>query len=161
MEPTASDSTCDVPMPRTAPATTGSIDLRVRYCECDPMGVAHHASFAPWLEMARTELLRTSGVSYAQLEAAGVLLVVARIAISYHRPARYDDLLRIAATVQRARGVKIDHRYEVRLRARADAGLPAETQAGSDALLASATTTLACVDGRGVPQRLPAWLCSV
>lgn len=125
------------------------------------MGVAHHASYAPWLEMARTELLRTSGVSYAQLEAAGVFLVVARLAISYHRPARYDDLLRITATVERARGVKIDHRYEVQLLERPGTGGAGETRAIGDSLLATATTTLACVDGRGVPQRLPAWLSSV
>jgi hypothetical protein len=44
--------------------------MRVRYAECDPMGVAHHATYLGWLEIARTELLRAGGVSYAQLEAA-------------------------------------------------------------------------------------------
>jgi len=43
----------------------GRVRVRVRYCECDPMGVVHHAAFIPWLEMGRTELLRDAGVSYA------------------------------------------------------------------------------------------------
>ena len=41
--------------------TTGStitIDARVRYAECDPMGYVHHTVFPVWFEMARTELLR-------------------------------------------------------------------------------------------------------
>ena len=162
MEPTESDSTCDVPMPQAAPATDGAFELRVRYCECDPMGVAHHASFAPWLEIARTELLRSSGVSYAQLESAGVFLVVAKLAISYRRPAKYDDVLRIVVRVERAGRVKLVHGYEVRLIERGDgddskADLAKLTRMGDD-LLATAQTTLACVDGAGQPTMLPAWL---
>src|SRR5262245_38934795 len=47
------------------------IEIRVRYPECDPMGVAHHAAYPVWLEIGRTELLRQGGVSYQQLEAEG------------------------------------------------------------------------------------------
>lgn len=165
MEPTEIDSTRDVPVPQANPATAGTVELRVRYCECDPMGVAHHASFAPWLEIARTELLRSCGVSYRQLESAGVFLVVAGLAISYRRPARYDDVLRIAVRVERARRVKIVHTYEVRLIERADgidagAALAELVRAGDD-LLATAQTTLACVDGAGRPTKLPEWLGGV
>ncbi|MFO0084137.1 MAG: acyl-CoA thioesterase, partial [Phycisphaerales bacterium] len=66
----------DLPAPTSATSLSTTVRVRVRYCECDPMNVAHHAAFIPWLELARTELLRTSGVSYAHLEAAGVFLVV-------------------------------------------------------------------------------------
>ena len=31
--------------------------LRVRYCETDQMGVAHHGSFVAWFEEARTARL--------------------------------------------------------------------------------------------------------
>lgn len=32
-------------------------EIRVRYNECDPMGVVHHAIYPVWFEMGRTELL--------------------------------------------------------------------------------------------------------
>ena len=79
------------------------------------MRVAHHASYVPWLEEARTELLRTSGIAYSQLEAAGVYLAVIGLQIAYKRPALYDDLLDIHVRVASVTRVKIRHEYEVRL----------------------------------------------
>ena len=49
---------------------TGSIDVRVRYAECDPMGVVHHTVYPVWFEMGRTELLRETGASYREFEEA-------------------------------------------------------------------------------------------
>jgi acyl-CoA thioester hydrolase len=121
------------------------------------MGGAHHASFIPWLEMARTEILRDCGVTYAQLEAAGVFLVVARLDASYRRPARYDDLLEVRATVTSASRVKLVHDYEVRLLERTDTDVSVLASQGEDSL-ARASTTLACVDRAGRPQHLPDWL---
>ncbi len=153
---------CDTaaPSPLRPPDTAGAFRLRVRYCECDPMGVAHHAAYIPWLEEARTELLRTSGVSYAQLEAAGVFLAVVRLEAAYRRPARYDDLLVVEVRVVGGSRVKLRHEYAVRLVERpgvaADA-LRAMRAAGED-LLMTASTTLACIDGSGRPRALPGWL---
>lgn len=144
-------------IPARPPSTEGTLDLRVRYCECDPMGVAHHASYVPWLEMGRTELLRTSGLSYAQLEAAGVLLVITRLEVKYRRPVKYDDLVQVQTRVLGASRVKIEHAYEVRLLERTGVDTRAQKDRGED-LLATAETTLASVgrDGRVIP--LPEWL---
>jgi acyl-CoA thioester hydrolase len=119
------------------PARFGKIELRPRYCECDPMGVVHHASYVPWLEMGRTELLRDSGLTYAQLEAKGVLLVVVKLELNYRKSARYDDVLEI---------VKV-----------ADAQSPGQRLSEPVSILA-ATSTLACVDRTGRPGPLPDWL---
>jgi|DewCreStandDraft_2_1066082.scaffolds.fasta_scaffold00382_32 acyl-CoA thioester hydrolase len=78
--------------------------LRVRYAETDAMGVAHHASFLPWLESARVEWLRHHGVSYAELERAGLRLPVVELRIRYRAPARFDDLVHICTgLVERTR----------------------------------------------------------
>jgi len=134
----------------------GSTTLRVRYCECDPMGVAHHAAYVPWLEIARTELLRASGVTYSELEARGVFLVITRLECKYRRPAFYDDLLEIKAKWIGGSKVKIEHEYDVVLRESA-AGHRAQSRHLGDTLLV-ASTTLACVDSAGRIQPLPAWL---
>ena len=47
------------------------LEIRVRYAETDQMGVAHHASYLVWFEAGRTELIRSGGRSYAQIEADG------------------------------------------------------------------------------------------
>ncbi len=128
----------------------GSVRTRVRYCECDPMGVAHHGSYVPWMEMARTELLRTGGVSYAQLEAAGVFLVVAKLGVVYRRPILYDDVVEVACRVVGGGRVKIDHTYEI--------GVVERGGAACVEIAATATTTLACVDREGRVMPLPEWL---
>lgn len=121
------------------------------------MGVAHHASYIPWLEMGRTELLRDSGVSYATLEQAGVFLVVTSVEMKYRRPVHYDDLVELRTTVSGGSRVKIVHTYELALLEDGGHGGSRATRALGDTL-AIGSTTLACVGRDGRIQPLPAWL---
>ncbi len=143
------------------PAAAGSIAVRVRYAECDPMGVAHHASYLPWMEMGRTELLRTSGVTYGQMEARGFFLVITRCEVKYRRPLRYDDVIEVRTRVEGGGRIKIRHEYELALVERG--GNPPDRSDPAvpvDGVCAVATTELACVGADGRPRELPAWLVS-
>ncbi|MCC6284258.1 MAG: acyl-CoA thioesterase [Phycisphaerales bacterium] len=133
--------------PTVARSGTHLCRVRVRYAECDPMGVAHHSSYIPWLEIARTELLRGAGLSYAAMEKAGVFLVVAALEARYRAPARYDDVIEIETRLGRATAARLEHEYELRLVERL--GAPAE------GLLMHARTTLACVDAHGRVRPMP------
>ena len=124
---------------------------RVRRIICD-----HKVTGEEWLEIARTELLRTSGVTYSELESRGVFLVITRLECKYRRPSFYDDLLEIKAKWIGGSKFKIEHDYEVILRESA-AGHRAQSRHVGDTLLV-ASTTLACVDAAGRIQPLPAWL---
>ena len=120
-----------------------TVELRVRYVECDPMKVAHHSAYLPWLELARTELLRRSGFSYAECEATGIYFAVASINIRYRRPAFYDDVINIDVTLDKVGRAKIEHVYRIRR---------------GDELLAEAGSTLVCVDTNGKLQGTPKFL---
>ena len=122
------------------------------------MGVAHHAAYAPWLEMGRTELLRESGVTYAQLEKAGVFLVVTSLEVKYRRPILYDDVVEIRTTVVGSSRVKIRHEYTIHLLEDGMHGHGRSRSVGET--LAAASTTLACVGRDGRVQPLPDWLAS-
>ncbi|MEM6506442.1 MAG: thioesterase family protein [Planctomycetota bacterium] len=115
-----------------------TLPLRVRYAECDPMQIAHHASYPVWMEMGRTELLRAQGANYRDCEAAGVFFAVARMNIRYKKPARYDDELELMVIGLPCAGVKVEHHYEL---------------SRGDDLLMTAETTIVCVtsEGRAVP----------
>ncbi len=88
---------------------------RVRYRECDPMGIVYHTHYLDYFEVARTEALRALGLAYKDLEASGIIMPVIDLAVQFRQPARYDDELVIRTTfaggVPRLR-VRID--YEVR-----------------------------------------------
>jgi len=133
-----------------SPPTAGSFQLRVRYVECDPMGVVHHSSYLPWMEMGRTELLRSVGESYAAMEADGVFLVVTKVEVKYRRPMKYDDLVEIRTRVEKTSKIKLHHSYEIVLVERGGEA--------SEQVCAVASTELACVGDDGRPTALPGWL---
>lgn len=134
-------------------------EIRVRYAECDPMNVAHHASYLPWLEIGRTEMLRAQGGSYEQMERDGFFLVITRCEVKYRRPLRYDDVLDIRTTLDSASKIKLRHTYEVVLKQRrGTAPDPTDPSIPSDLVCAIATTELACVDRSGKPTPLPDFL---
>lgn len=87
---------------------------RVRYRECDPMGVVYHAHYLDYFEAARTEALRAHGLPYRALEEAGVVMPVVEASVRYHAPARYDDLLEIETAFLDPPGVRVPIDYRVR-----------------------------------------------
>ena len=129
------------------PADSCDIEIRVRYAEADQMGVLHHSRYWVYFEMGRTELLRKQGISYRDCEREGVFFVVAKCAARFRAPACYDDLLVLTTRVARTGAARIDHEYELK---RASDGL----------LLATAETTLACVDRKGGIIAIPDFIAS-
>lgn len=119
------------------------IQIRVRYSETDAMGRLHHANYLNYFEMGRTEQLRSLGQTYRAFEESGMFLVITKIAVQYRAAARYDDLLRLVTKTVRATTARIDHEYEL---------------FREHELIATATSTLACVDRNGHVQRMPEWL---
>lgn len=86
---------------------------RVDYSEIDQMGVVYHARYLVWLDVARTELLRDTGVSYRELEEMGLYLVVSEANLRYRQPARYDDLVRVRCWVRELASRRITFGYAV------------------------------------------------
>ncbi len=115
-------------------------EIRVRYNECDPMGVVHHAIYPVWFEMGRTELLRTQGGSYKKMEADNLFLAVAELHIKYKVSAKYDDELTLVTALTEATRVKLKHSY---------------TLLRGNQTIATGTTVLACVNEVGNVREIP------
>ena len=107
------------------------------------MGVAYYANYFIWFEVARTDLLRTLGWSYREMEDEGVLLPVIEADCRYRRPARYDDELEIRTEGRLTSRVRLEFHYEVFMK-------------GQDQLMAAGRTAHAAVARAGRPCRLPA-----
>ena len=118
------------------------IVVRVNYSETDQMGVVYHARYLVWLDIARTEHLRHSGMTYRDLEAAGLRLVVGEAALRYRRPARYDDPVRVRCWVRALQSRRVDFGYALE-------------HADDGRLLATAFTSLLALDRDMALTRLP------
>ena len=116
------------------------VQIRVRYAECDSMGVLYHGRYWEYLELARTELLRINGVRYRDLEADGIFLVVYKCSCHYKAPIRYDDLVTVRARLDRLTRTRIEHAYEIIHKGQ---------------VCCRASTTLACVGQDGRPRIMP------
>lgn len=96
----------------TADATIShKTTIRVIYGDTDTMGVVYHANYLRWFEIGRTELFRHMGLPYREIESRGLMLPVSEVKCKYHTPARYDDVLVIAATLNTAfrAGMQFDY----------------------------------------------------
>ena len=116
--------------------------VRVRYAETDKMGVVYYANYFVWFEVGRTDLLRSLGWTYREMELAGVALPVIEAHCDYHRPARYDDEMEIWTKGRMLSPVRMEFSYEVVRR---------EDRAAT----ASGRTVHAAMGPAGKPCRLP------
>ncbi len=121
---------------------------RVNYSETDQMGVVYHARYLVWLDVARCEHLRRTGISYAELERQGLRLTVTEVRVRYRRPARYDELVRVRCWVRECASRRITFGYAV--------DLPSE-----NALLVTAETSLVALAADLSVTRLPPEVMSV
>jgi acyl-CoA thioester hydrolase len=78
---------------------THETTLRVRYAETDQMGVVYHGHFLAYFEAARGDMIRDFGLSYADLEAAGVLMPVTEAKLQYKRSVKYDELITLRCSI--------------------------------------------------------------
>lgn len=124
----------------TDSADRGEVEIRVRYAEVDAMGYLHHARYFVYFEIGRTELLRTTGVRYRDMEERGLFYVVAKLESRFRAPARYDDLLTLVTVTEKLTRVRVDHSYKLMR---------------GDQVLAEARSTLALVGRDGRPTGLP------
>jgi acyl-CoA thioester hydrolase len=117
--------------------------VRVYYEDTDFSGAVYHANYLRFMERARTEMLRGLGVDQGAALTGGADerfgFVVRAMTIDFHRPARMDDWLAVATTVEKIGAATLE--------------LLQVVKRGGDTL-ASARVRVACVvDGRAA--RMP------
>lgn len=89
-------------------------EIRVRYAETDKMGIVHHANYLVWFEAGRSELCRSRGFSYKEMEERDdALMVVAESYVRYKSPAFYEDLLFVRTKIAEIRSRSIRFVYEI------------------------------------------------
>ena len=88
-------------------------EVRARYAEVDKMGVVYHSHHFEWFEAARTEMLRTIGLPYAQLEKDELSLPVVEAQCKYQKPILYDELMQIETRMVEVSRSKIRLAYKV------------------------------------------------
>ena len=90
-----------------------STDVVVRFAETDAQGIAHHASFVVWLEVARVGYLAEHAGGYRAIREQGVEALTTEVNVRYFAAVRFDDRLRIWARCVDLRGARFRYEYVV------------------------------------------------
>ena len=87
---------------------TESWPIRVYYEDTDHGGVVYYANYLKYMERARIEFLRSAGLELDAIEDEfGVMFAVRQANVSYHAPARFNELLNVESALVEMRGARI------------------------------------------------------
>lgn len=121
-----------------------STDVRIRFAETDAQGIAHHASFVVWLEVARVAYLERNAGGYGAIRERGIEALTTEVCVRYHRAAYFDETLTVWTRCTDLRGARFTYEYRIE-------------RAGE--LVADGYTRHATVDRETYrPTRVPSWL---
>ena len=81
--------------------------MTVRDYECDMQGIVNNAVYQHYLEHARHEYLLSRGLSFAELTARGIIIVVVRAEIDYRRSLQAGEEFVVTVSPQRPSPVKL------------------------------------------------------
>jgi acyl-CoA thioester hydrolase len=112
-----------------------SVDVRVAFHQCDPLGVVWHGRYFEYLEAARSALLASAGLDVEDIRALGLRLYVTEVRCRYMAPLVYGDEARVTAWFGAATPL-LRIAYDVR-------------HPGRGTWCARATTVLATTDAAG------------
>ena len=104
-----------------------TIEIPVRFAECDSYGVVWHGHYALYLEEVRDRLTSRFGFTPATALALGYRVPVTRMEIRYRAPARPDETIRATARLRPPEAARLILDYEIR-NARGDLLASAETE---------------------------------
>ena len=94
--------------------TEFSWPVRVYYEDTDAGGVVYYANYLKYLERARTEFLRRLGIEQDELERdVNIIFAVRSMTIDYLKPAFFNELLNVDATIAELRKASISFQQTV------------------------------------------------
>ncbi len=121
-----------------------TMELRVRYVECDMQDRVFNAHYLTWVDMAHTEAIDELVGGYKVLVGGGIDVVVVAAELQFRAPARFDDRLLVHTTLHPPGNTSLRSDFRI--------------TRGTD-LLAECRMTHVCVDsGSYAKQPWPDWL---
>jgi len=100
--------------PEMPPLAGFSIDIPVRFAECDAYGVVWHGHYALYLEQVREALTGKHGFTATRSLALGYRVPITRMEIRYRQAILADTTVRATARLREPEAARIVVDYELR-----------------------------------------------
>jgi acyl-CoA thioester hydrolase len=122
-----------VPTPGDRSRFKFSWNVRVGFSDTDAQGIVYYGRYLPYFDRARVEYLRDRGLLGIDVGEEGHQFVMRALAVEYHAPAVFDDLIEVYVRMARIGSTSATYELEAY---RVRDGVP----------LVTATQTLVLVD---------------
>jgi YbgC/YbaW family acyl-CoA thioester hydrolase len=114
---------------------------RVRWSDCDPLGIIHHGAYVRLIEVGEHEMFRACGLPFERLRLQkGVWLPRKALHMEFHSPAQMDEEVVVQAWIPKIGTTSLTMNFEV-------------LRASDRVSRASATLTVVCVDKETMKKR--------
>ncbi len=117
------------------------VSYSIYYEDVDSLGVVYYANYFKYLERGRTEYLASRGRQVAELNAAGIAVVVHSVNATFRKPARLGERVDVVSSFS------VTSPFRGRFTQRVERG---------GELLVDATVDVVCLDAAGQLTELPA-----
>lgn len=122
------------------------MQYRIIYGDTDAGGLVYYANYLRFMEMGRTEMMRSRAIPYSEMEEQGIILPVTESYLRYKAPARYDDLITIATSLAEIK--RVSCRFHFRITRE-------EEKRNREQLLVKGFTNHACINRQGKLMSFP------
>jgi len=87
--------------------------IRVLFGDTDALGIVYYANYLRYFEVGRAEWFRVLDEPFTHYIERDYFLVVIESHLRYHRPARYDQVIRIRTILKEISGARMRLDYQV------------------------------------------------
>ncbi|GAB5474040.1 MAG: acyl-CoA thioesterase [Maribacter sp.] len=88
-------------------------DVRVRFTECDPLGIVWHGNYIQYFEDGREAFGRHHGISYLDQKMHNFSTPIVKSSCEHKLPLRYGDVAKIKTTYVDSAAAKMVFKYEI------------------------------------------------
>ncbi|KJR42691.1 4-hydroxybenzoyl-CoA thioesterase [Candidatus Magnetoovum chiemensis] len=124
------------------------IDVKIYYEDTDAGGVVYYGKYLTYLEWARTVFLEARGINILELINQGINFVVVNVDITYHKPSKYGDIIRVYTKIEEKTFAAFTFIHKIVLKE-------------NEQLISSSKVKLACVNKSFKPIKLTTELQSL
>jgi acyl-CoA thioester hydrolase len=121
------------------------VEIRVIYADTDAMGIVYHTNYIKWFEIGRTELLRSIGIVYAEVESQGYNMPLTEAYCHYLLPAKYDQIIILETEMEYLKRASMKFNYIL-------------WDEGKEKVLVEGYTVHACTNNLGKIIRFPSFI---
>ena len=121
------------------------VKIRVIYADTDAMGIVYHTNYIKWFEIGRTELLRSVGIVYSEVEVQGYNLPLTEAYCHYLLPAKYDQIIIVETEMEYLKRASMKFNYTI-------------WDEDKEKILVEGYTVHACTNNLGKIVRIPAFI---